>query len=267
MANRRISELPLLDGTQIAEQDLFTLVHVFEVDPTLKNKKLTISGFNDYLKVYYVTTSGGTINGSLTVQNTITAATGIFGNIVFPNSIISGDLFVYGSGYFGSGISVTGTISGQTVTGLTANFITLSGTTVTGITANFVSGIFSTQLSGKTITGDVVQATNITGATVVGTTFISGATVTGNTGQFTNITGGTAGFTTVTGTTVTGTTANFVTVSGTTVTGTNGRFTNITGTTLHITTPSGVTPALICSGVVSGNTAGFIIQGPLIILP
>jgi hypothetical protein len=39
MANRRISELPLLDGTQVAEQDLFTMVHVFEVDPTLKNKK------------------------------------------------------------------------------------------------------------------------------------------------------------------------------------------------------------------------------------
>jgi len=267
MANRRISELPLIEGNQIAEQDLFTLVHVYEVDPTLKNKKLTISGFNEYLKVYYVTTSGGTINGSLTVQNTVTAATGIFGNIVFPNSVISGDLFVYGSGYFGSGISVTGTISGQTVTGLTANFITLSGTTVTGITANFISGVFTTQVSGATITGTSVQATNITGATIVGTTSVSGATITGGTGQFTSVTGGTAGFTTVTGTTVTGTTANFVTVSGTTVTGTTGKFTSVTGSTIAITTPSGATPALVCSGVVSGNTTGFIIQGPLIILP
>ena len=43
MANRRISELPLLDGTQVAEQDLFTVVHVFEVDPTLKNKKITVT--------------------------------------------------------------------------------------------------------------------------------------------------------------------------------------------------------------------------------
>jgi len=42
MANRRISELPLLDGTLVAEQDLFTVVHVFEVDPTLKNKKITV---------------------------------------------------------------------------------------------------------------------------------------------------------------------------------------------------------------------------------
>jgi len=129
MANRRISELPLIEGNQIAEQDLFTLVHVYEVDPTLKNKKLTISGFNEYLKVYYVTTSGGTINGSLNVQNTITAATGIFGNIVFPNSVISGDLFVYGSGYFGSGI-----------TGSTLALTAGSGATPTLVCSGVVSG-------------------------------------------------------------------------------------------------------------------------------
>ena len=41
----------------------------------------------------------------------------------------------------------------------------------------------------------------------------------------------------------------------------------MTGSTLHVTTTSGASPALICSGVVSGGTAGFVIQGPLVILP
>jgi hypothetical protein len=156
--------------------------------------------------------------------------------------------------------------------------------------------VFTAQVSGATITGNVVNATsgffefltavnqafggNLTfsgdtftlgsgyissGLSVTGT--VSGQTFTGTTAQFTSITGSTAGFTTITGTTVTGTTANFVTVSGATVTGNTGLFTNITGSTLHITTPSGATAAIVCSGVVSGSTSGFIIQGPLIILP
>jgi hypothetical protein len=87
-------------------------------------------------------------------------------------------------------------------------------------------------------------------------------TVTGTT-----VTGTTANFATVSGTTVTGTTANFTTVSGTTVTGETANFTNITGVTLEVTTPSGATPAIVCSGVVSGDATGFRIQGPLIILP
>ena len=72
MANRRISELPSIEGNQVAEQDLFTLVHVFEVDPTLKNKKITISGYKDYLSVYYLTATGGTLYGSLNIQNNLT---------------------------------------------------------------------------------------------------------------------------------------------------------------------------------------------------
>ena len=86
-------------------------------------------------------------------------------------------------------------------------------------------------------------------------------------------TGNTAGFTTVTGTTVTGTTANFQSgvfttqISGATITGDVARFTNITGTTLTITSPSGATPAVVCSGVISGGINGFVIKGPLIILP
>lgn len=36
---------------------------------------------------------------------------------------------------------------------------------------------------------------------------------------------------------------------------------------LLITTPSGATPALTCSGVISGGVSGLVLQGPLTILP
>ena len=51
MANRRITEFPALNGADINEQDLLTLVHVFEVDPTLRNKKITFTQFKEYLDI------------------------------------------------------------------------------------------------------------------------------------------------------------------------------------------------------------------------
>jgi hypothetical protein len=128
----------------IVEQDLLTLVHVFEVDPILRNKRVTFTEFKNYLDQYYPNGSGGTFSG---------------------NVIINGNL------------TVTGTSNFTSITGL--NLATFSG---------------------------VVVQNNLTA-------------------------------------------------------------TSITGVTLAITTPSGVTPAIVCSGVVSGGTSGFVIQGPLIILP
>jgi hypothetical protein len=125
VSNRKISEFPAINGVDLDEQDLLTLVHVFEVDPTLRNKKITFTQFKEYLNEYYAPTSDATFSG-IVVQN---------------NAIVSG------------------TISGAT-----------------------------------------------------------------------------------------------------------GTFTDITGSTLRVTTPSGVTPAIVCSGIVSGSTNGFVIQGPLIIL-
>ena len=248
MANRRISELPLLDGTQVAEQDLFTMVHVFEVDPTLKNKKITVSGLKQYLDSYYLTASGSTVYGSLVVQNNLTTSGLIVSNLSTLSAVI-----------VQNNLTTSGAISGATVTGNTGQFTTITGgivnfTSVTGITVTAATGIFATLIFANiTVSGDLnVLGSGYfsSGVNISGT--LSGVTITGTTAQFTSITGSTAGFTTVT---------------GTTVTGTNARFTNITGTTLHVTTPSGATPAIICSGVVSGSTAGFIIQGPLIILP
>ena len=74
MANRRISDLQELAGIDVAEQDLFTIVHVFEVDPALKNKKITISGTKEYLNIYYLPRTGGTISGNTSINGTLNVA-------------------------------------------------------------------------------------------------------------------------------------------------------------------------------------------------
>ena len=106
-------------------------------------------------------------------------------------------------------ISVTGAISGSSVSAATGTFTTLSGSTTAGTTATFVTGVFTTSLSGAAITGDAAGFTSVTGTTVTGTTanFVSGV--------FT---------TSISGVTVTGTTASF----------TSGVFTTLTGTTVNV---------------------------------
>ena len=176
---------------------------------------------------------------------------------------VSGTFIAEGSGFFSSGVNITGTLSGTTVTGTNAQF------------------------------------TNVTGVNVIGTTQVSGATVTGGLAKFTTLTGGTAGFTTVTGTTVTGSTGNFTSinaitanfttgvireeltvtgdadvkgtfiaegsgffssgvhitgeVSGVTFTGTAAGFTTVTGTTVTGTTVNAVTG--VYTTLLSGNLA------------
>lgn len=214
---------------------------------TLSGELLQVGTFspqtiNAVSGVFTTELSGATVTGdalyftSGTFQN-LNAANMTFGN----DQTISGSFTVIGAGSYGSGLLITGGVSGD--------------------------GAYFNTITGQTITGNLGQFTSITAATGIFTSSLSGTSITGNTGQFTAITGETAGFTVVTGTTVTGTTANFVTVSGTTVTGDTGLFTDITGSTLYITTPSGASAALVCSGVVSGDASGFVIKGPLIILP
>jgi hypothetical protein len=267
--NRRISEFPEIAGTLIDEPDLLTLVHVFEVDPVLRNKKITFSGFRDYLNKYYIQGSGNLFNGDLVIGENliVSGTTTLIGNTT-ANEFQASGLGTFSGIFVQNNLDVTAKISGQTVTGTRALF-----TYVTGINATFVDSI-----SGQTITGNNIQATNITGANGTFNNSLTGNTVnvttlTGISGTFVSslsgetVTGNTAGFTTITGTTVTGTIANFVTISGTTVTGETANFTDITGSTLAITTPSGATAAIVCSGVVSGGASGFIVRGPLVILP
>ena len=112
-----------------------------------------------------------------------------------------------------------GTVKVNTITYKDSNNVdqtfSFSGAIQNGFTLiSGASGIFTAFLSGDTITGTSVQATNITGVTIVGTTTVSGATITGTSVQATNITGVTiVGTTTVSGATITGNTGNFTTLT------------------------------------------------------
>jgi hypothetical protein len=123
------------------------------------------------------------VSGVLITGNTIQATSGIFQFLQAVNQTFSGNLtfsgntFTLGSGYFSSGISVTGTISGQTVTGTTAQFTTITGgtagfTTVTGITVTGTNGLFTN------ITGTTLQITTPSGATpaIICSGVVSGST-------------------------------------------------------------------------------------------
>jgi hypothetical protein len=299
VSNRRISEFPELNGTDVDEQDLLTLVHVFEVDPTLRNKKITFTQFKNYLDQYYAALDGVDLIGNVTITGSLAVNTTFSGNAVEVtgltqlNTVTASGLANFSGIVVQNNAIVSGTVSGALVT----------GDTVQASNFTAVSGVFTNQLSGNTITGNTVNATTVTGVSGIFTSTLSGSSITGNTinaatGTFgTLVTSGhivqddltvsgdlsvlgSGSFAsgviisgTLSGTTVTGTTANFVSgvftsqVSGATVTGNTGLFTDITGSTLHITTPSGATAALVCSGVVSGDANGFVIQGPLIILP
>jgi hypothetical protein len=82
VSNRRISEFSSITGSTIDEQDLLTLVHVFEVDPVLRNKKITFTEFKEYLNLYYPNTSSGGFTGNITLNGNIT----ISGLVSLPNS-------------------------------------------------------------------------------------------------------------------------------------------------------------------------------------
>jgi hypothetical protein len=185
VANRRITELPSILGADLSEQDLLTLVKVFEVDPTLKNKKITLEEFNNYLETKYLPYTGGVITGPITIQSgqLINSVSGTFSNLsgtiisgvsgyfttfqatnvlYSGNNIFSGDTRTLGSGYFSSGINVTGTVSGQTFTGQTAQFTDITGSTLTvtlpsgsGVAIN-VSGLISGGVSGIIVKGPFI---------------------------------------------------------------------------------------------------------------
>ena len=174
MANRRISEFPAINGNEIDEQDLLTLVHVFEVDPVLRNKKITFSQFRSYLDQYYANITGEIIAGDVTINGSLTVA----GNSNF-NTLTSSGLATFSGVVVEDQLTTTGTISGGTITGDIGNF--------SSITA--VTGVFTSFLSGETVTGNTIQATSVTGVSGVFTSQLSGATVTGNTVKATSVTG------------------------------------------------------------------------------
>jgi hypothetical protein len=82
VSNRRISEFSSITRSTIDEQDLLTLVHVFEVDPVLRNKKITFIEFKEYLNLYYPNTSPGGFTGNISLNGNVT----ISGLVSLPDS-------------------------------------------------------------------------------------------------------------------------------------------------------------------------------------
>jgi hypothetical protein len=116
VANRRITELPAVQGAVLVEQDLLTLVRVFEVDPTLKNKKITLNEFSNYLNTKYLTLSGGVMVGPLSVDSNFLVT-----NQASFNTITSTGVANFNSIFVQNNLNVTGTFSGTTITGTTVN--------------------------------------------------------------------------------------------------------------------------------------------------
>ena len=269
MANRKISQFPTIESVDIANADLLTLVHVFEVDPALRNKKITFSGFKSYLDQYYInvgedpTYNNITITGNLGVSgNTSLNNLSVSGSSDFQAVIVGGDLTTSGS------FSVTGTITGSQieVNNVVTSFLeTTSGNfvTLTGKTVDFASGFFDT-LSGASVTGesfgvvsgiivdadindlyaqvaqiDVLSANNVTFTGIL----THSGTINANDINATGVISGA----TITGdvgqyTTVTGQTAVFTTeISGTSITGDSAFFERTTGTFIDVTNLSGTT--------------------------
>jgi len=269
VANRKISQFPTIESVDIANADLLTLVHVFEVDPALRNKKITFSGFKSYLDQYYInvgedpTYNNITITGNLGVSgNTSLNNLSVSGSSDFQAVIVGGDLTTSGS------FSVTGTITGSQieVDNVVTSFLeTTSGNfiTLTGKTIDFASGFFDT-LSGASVTGesfgvvsgiivdadindlyaqvaqiDVLSANNVTFTGIL----THSGTINANDINATGVISGA----TITGdvgqyTTVTGQTAVFTTeISGTSITGDSAFFERTTGTFIDVTNLSGTT--------------------------
>lgn len=279
MANRKITQFPAFNGADIKDDDLLTLVHVFEVDPSLKNKKITFTEFKKYLNQFYITATGiagdVTINGDLTVTGELTANAGEFNNIAVINdddvlvARISGD--DNGSASFASGaftIADDGDTRIAGTLGVSGIFTIASGLSANGTTGT--SGFFLASNGPDAparwesipgIGGDGVfdTITVRSGITNSGDLTTSGLTVTGNTAFFQS------------GISVTGnsTFSGLVTASGITATGT------ISGQVFVVTIGQGSVGLDMGSGTISGSANGpndtngnsVVVKGPLVILP
>lgn len=246
MPNRKITQFEAIAAAEINDADLLTLVSVFEVDPALRNKKLTFTEFRNYLDQYYINSlnfdpliatniiisSGLNVSGIVSFSDVLSVS----GAATFTNDIsISGDVVV------GTDLAVDGTISGNVVDvgTIITDSIEVQGTgtfiTATGGQSNFITGNFqqtytdtatgqnSNYLNGNysVLTADVATfgTLDISGITITGD-FVSSGTITAND---INATG------TFSGNTITGNTINahvlntesgyFQYISGNTITG------------------------------------------------
>jgi hypothetical protein len=178
VANRKITQFEPIQGNEIEDPDVLTLVHVNEVNPELKNKKITFTQFKLYLDEYYERVDQSTTHsGSVTIQGDLTVSGTSFLNQVTA----TGDVTLT------SGTTLQ--VSGQAEFTRPANQpgFAIGFTTMTGTLANI-----------DEINSQDIRSSSVSGVIVKGPT-VSGATVTGNTGNFANLNAGTITVTTITG--------------------------------------------------------------------
>ena len=250
MANRRITQFPFIQAADIVNDDVITLVHVFEIDPALRNKKISFSGLREYLDQFYINVDevDPLIAGNVIISG-YAVVSGDF--TVGSNATFSGNSYFYDEAFFydnvimSQDLTVTGTITthqvnannfdGQYLEVTSGNF-----TIATDTVLDFVSGYFD-YASGTTITGDNVgiQSGTVVDLTVtrgidaasgwfdyleVQNAVLSGVSISGDLdANNINATG------TISGSTITGdvvnveyltvTTGDFTYISGTTITG------------------------------------------------
>ena len=264
MANRRITQFPSIEATSIVDEDLVTLVKVFEIDPALRNKKLNFSGLRTYLDQFYINV-GETdpfivgnvlVSGYAVISGDLTAESNF---LVSGESDFKQDVVLRQNILVGGNITATGNITANQIDVLNVNTQFLEATSgnftiATGTTIDFASGYFDI-ISGTTITGDSVgiQSGTVVDLTVtrgidavsgyfdyleVGNAFVSGVTISGNiNANNINATG------TISGSTITGDVVNvaelnvtsgiFSSISGTAITGDIILFTLATGNTVN----------------------------------
>ena len=165
MANRKITQFPAINPVDIVDQDLVTLVSVFEIDPALRNKKLNFSGLRVYLDQYYINqgeTDPFTVGNVLvTGYAAIYGDENIRGNLtVSGTSVFESNVEINSSLFVGNNISVTGNIVANQVDAqnLLGDYLEVTSgnfTIATGTVSDFTSGYFD-YASGTTITGDNV---------------------------------------------------------------------------------------------------------------
>ena len=131
------------------------MVHVFEVDPTLRNKKVTFSQFRNYLDQYYaafddISLAGDiTITGNLFVGQTISGnnlqATGVTqlnsitstGTASFSGIVVQNDIFA--SGFVSGNVLTSASITSTSLTTVSGTF-TAAGATPALVSSGLISG-------------------------------------------------------------------------------------------------------------------------------
>ncbi len=308
MPNRKITQFPAITASEINDADLLTLVSVFEVDPALRNKKLTFTQFRDYLDQYYINSlnfdpliaTNIIISSGLNVSGLVSFSSGlnVSGLAVFSENVtVTGDVTISGA------LSIGGTVSGDVIdVGMittdqievqgTGTFITATGNqsnfvvgnfqqtftnTATGINNNYVNGNYSVltadvanigtlDISGITVTGDVVSSGTITANNINATGTLSGATITGDLVNIDTLNAESGYFQFLSGETITGDTVQIFSGIVTSLDAEQSELNQVRATGLFADNLTGIVTTIVTGYVqndlfVSGTLSGTYITG------